>query len=421
MAIVYQNIGHIILMLLLLCGSAFFSGAETAFFNLTRKQIHLLRQSRHKLQNLAAKLLDKPKQLLSCLLFGNMTVNVLFFAVGSVLTVRVTEQLGATAAAITAFATFILLVLFGEVLPKSIAFANSKVLSKTAALPVFLLLQVLAPVVFIIRLLTVEPALRLLLGRTQAHKPISTGEFKILIEQIRKRGLITADENKLLGEIVQLGFLKVRHVMRPRVDMIACSVTDSSQTVRETMQKNRLMKLPVYVGRKDNIVGLVYLRQLLLQPAASPDKLVQQVYFVPEQKTVESLLEFFRKTGTDTAIVVDEYGGIAGLVRLEDIAEELFGPIEIAAGIEPIEQTGPFEYRLAGSLAIHDWADAFDVDFEETRMSTVGGLVTALLGKIPQSGDVAHLKNLKFTVERVQKRRIETLILTLEPITTNEQ
>jgi len=417
---IYQNIGRIILMFLLLCASAFFSGSETAFFNLSRKQIHLLKQSRHKLPSLVAKLLDRPKHLLSCLLFGNMTVNVLFFAAGSVLTVRVTEQIGAAAAAITAFVTFGVLVLFGEILPKSVAFANSRVLSEAAALPAFLLLQVFSPVVFVIRILTVEPVLRLLLGRPQAHQPITTGEFKFLIEQARKRGLITADENKLLGEIIQLGFLKVRHVIRPRVDMIACSVTEAHQTALELMQKKHLTKIPVYVRTVDNIVGLVYLRQLLLYPGESLDKLVQQVHFVPEQKTVESLLEFFRKTGTDIAIVVDEYGGIAGSVRLEDIAEELLGPIEIIDGIKPIEQIGPFEYRLAGELAIHDWAEAFGVDPGEMRISTVGGFVTALLGKIPKAGDVAYLENLKFTVERVQKHRIETLILSLESSLTND-
>jgi len=408
-------------MLLLLCGSAFFSGAETAFFNLTRKQIRLFEQSKHKLPNLVAKLLDKPKQLLGCLLFGNMTVNVLFFAASSVLTVRFTKEIGAPAAAITAFVTFIILIMFGEIFPKSVAFANSRVLSEIAALPALLLLRVLTPVVFVIRVLTVEPALRLLLGRQQERRPISTGEFKFLIEQVRKRGLITADENRLLGEIIQLGFLKVRHVMRPRVDMVACSVDDTTQKAHEMMEKNHLIKLPVYAGRKDNIIGLVYLRQLLLRPTESLDKLVQQAHFVPEQKTVESLLEFFRKTGTDTAIVVDEYGGIAGSVRLEDIAEELFGPIEITEGIEPIEKIGPFEYRLAGSLAIHDWADAFGVDFEETRISTVGGLVTALLGRIPKAGDVAYSKNIKFTVETVKKHRIETLILNLEADAANEQ
>lgn len=358
--------------------------------------------------------------MLGCLLFGNMTVNVLFFAVASVLVVRVERQTGAGAAAITACLAFCVLVLFGEIVPKSLAYANSKSLSVTTALPLFLCLQVLTPVIFVFRLLIVEPMLRLVLGPVRPPRSIATGEFKSLIEQVRKRGLITAGENKLLTEVIELGFLKVRDCLRPRVDMIACAVTDSTWTAREKMGKNHLTKLPVYDGTKDNIVGMVSFRRLLLEAEASLDKLVEPVRFVPEQKTVESLLEFFRRTRSDTAIVVDEYGGIAGSVRLEDIAEELLGPIEITEGLEPIEQIGPLKYRLAGDMAIHDWAKEFGIEPAEARVSTIGGLVTALLGKIPKTGDVAHLRNLRFTVERVRKHRIETVILTLEPITSDD-
>ncbi|MGB2807227.1 MAG: hemolysin family protein [Sedimentisphaerales bacterium] len=418
---VYQNIGHIVVMIVLLGCSAFFSGSETAFFNLSRSQIKLLRKSKHRLQHLAGSLPNKPKQLLGCLLFGNMTVNVLFYAFASVLTVRMGQKVGAGAAAITAGVSFAVLLLFGEIVPKSIAYGNSRSVSIAAALPLVLCLQIFSPLQFVFRVFIVEPTLRLFLGPLKPAKPISTDEFKSLIEQVRKRGLITADENKLLGEIVELGFLKVRHVMRPRVDMIACSVTESAQTARELMLKNHMTKLPVYVRTIDNIVGLVHLRQLLLEGDRSLDRIVQRVHFVPEQKMVESLLELFRKSGTDIAIVVDEYGGIAGSVRLEDIAEELVGPIEITDGIEPIEQTGPFEYRLAGSLSIHDWADAFGINPEEAKITTIGGLVTALLGKMPKSGDVAYLEDLKFTVERVQKHRIKTVILTLKSTDTNGQ
>jgi putative hemolysin len=119
--------------------------------------------------------------------------------------------------------------------------------------------------------------------------------------------------------------------------------------------------------------------------------------------------------------VVDEYGGIAGTVRLEDIAEELFGQMEAADGVEPVKQMGPFEYRLRGNLAIHDWTAAFGIDVTETRICTVGGLVTLLLGKAPKSGDTAYLKNLKFTVENVRKHRIESVILTLEPLWSDER
>ncbi|MHC4484194.1 MAG: hemolysin family protein [Planctomycetota bacterium] len=385
----FYHVWEPVLMLVLLAGSAFFSGAETAFFNLSRRQTKLLQESKHRLQNLAARLLNRPGQLLNCFLFGNMTVNVLFYAVASVLAVRVKEQSGLTAAAAVAFVSFVALVLLGEILPKSVAYANSKSLSVAAALPAFLCLQLFVPLQFVFKSFILEPVLRLFLGPARSPKVITVGEFKSLIETTRKQGLITADENKLLTEVIELGFLKVRHVMRPRVDMIACAVTDSPQTAREKMGKNHLTKLPVYVRTIDNIVGLVYLRQLLLEAATSLDKIVQQVH--------------------------------AGSVRLEDIAEELFGQIELTSGIEAIEQIGPFEYRLAGDLAIRDWPEVFGVELAETRVATIGGLVTALLGKIPKSGDIAYLKNLKFTVEKVQKHRIETLILTLERLRTDDQ
>jgi len=412
------QVPQIILMLILLAGSAFFSGSETAFFNLSRRQITLLRESGHRLRKLVATLLDRPDRLLNCFLFGNMTVNVLFFAVASVLTVRLNEKSN-VAAALVAVLSFILLVLFGEILPKSLAYANSRSLSTIAALPTFLFLRIFTPLEFVFKFLVLEPALRLLIGPTRHLKAATVDELKSLIEKTRKKELISADENKLLTEIIELGFLKVRHVMQPRVDIIACEVTDKPELVRQKMQANHLTKIPVYVQTVDNIVGVVYLRELLLKEGASLDKIVRKVNFVPEQKTVESLLEFFRRSKTDTAVVVDEYGGIAGTVCLEDIAEELFGQLEPASEVKPIEQTGPFEYRLAGHLPIHDWTEMFDVDLEEIRQVTIGGLVTALLGRIPKSGDVARIKNLKFTVERVRKRRIETVILNFEPFESN--
>jgi putative hemolysin len=380
-----------------------------------------MQESKHRLQSLVAHLLQKPGQLLNCLLFGNMCVNVLYYSVCSVFVIKVGQQNGFTAATIVAGVTFIILVLFGEILPKSIAYVNSKAFSLTAALPVFLCLQIFAPIGFVFKLFILEPFLRIVLGPKRIPKAVTVSEFKSLIETSRRQGLITADETRLLEEVVELGFIKVRHVMKPRVDMLVCAVTEPADKARQLMLKNHITKLPVYVKNIDNIVGLVKLRQLLLKPDMSLDRLVQPVHFVPEQKSVESLLEFFRKTQTDMAVVVDEYGGIAGSVRLEDISDELFGIEELTGSIEPIEQIGPFEYRLSGNLAIHEWADVFGIDLAETRLSTVGGLVMTLLGKIPKSGDIAYLKNLRFTVEHVRKHRIQTVVLALEPIAANDQ
>lgn len=409
----------IILMLILLAGSAFFSGSETAFTNLSPRQIRQLEKSEHKIQKLVANLLSKRRKLLNCFLLGNMTVNVLFYAVSSVLIIRLKDY-GGLAAVFTALLSFVGVLLFGEILPKSLAYANSRNFCVAAALPAYFCLQMFGPVEMVFKAVILEPALRLLLGPARHPKAITVSEFKSLIETTRRQGLITADENKLFTEVIELGFLKVRHVMRPRVDMIACNVNESSKAALQKMKKNHLIKLPVYFHSIDNIIGLIHMRQILLRSEVSLDKIVQKVNFVPEQKTVESLLEFFRRSQTDMAIVVDEYGGIAGSVRLEDIAEELLGQIEPTSQIELIEQTGPFEYRLSGNVAIHDWADVLGIDLAQTRMVTIGGLVTALLGKMPKSGDVAYLKNLKFAVEKVRKRRIETLLLTLEPFHSND-
>ncbi len=412
---------QLILMLLLLAGSAFFSGSETAFFNLTHKQKAVLKQSQYRLGHLTALLLEKPQRLLGCLLLGNMLVNILFFAVSSVLVFHIKDEFGVTTAGVTAFVSLFVLILFGEVFPKSLAYSNSRAFSLSTAPVLYFVTKMLWPIQSVFRILIVEPSIRLILGQRKLPKAMTTSEFKSLIEASRCRGLITSDENKLLTEVIEFGGLKVRHVMQPRVDMLACESRESVTKARSIMLSNNLTKLPIYIKDRDHIVGLVFLRQILLHPERSLDKLIQPVNFVPEQKTVESLLEYFRKSGTDTAIVVDEYGGVAGLVRLEYIAGELLGPVEFTSEAEPIEKIGPFKFRLSGNLALHDWAESFGIKIEETRLCTIGGLATALSGKVPKSGDVIYLKNLKLTVEKVRKNRIESLILSFEEIPSKKK
>jgi putative hemolysin len=419
MAAFLENIAHIIPMLLLLVCSAFLSGSETAFFNLSHRQAKNFQASTNKFHKLVATLLNNPRRLLTSLLFGNMVVNVLFFALASVLSLDFAKNFGPAAGFITAAVAFVALLLFGEMLPKSLAYSHSRQFCIAAAPASFLCTRILAPVLKIFEFALVTPLLRLLIGPAEKPGPPSTvtaDQFKTIIESSRQRGLITGHENKLFAEVIELGFLKVRHVMRPRVDMITCEINDSAAEALQLMAENNLTKIPVYTKHLDNIVGYLHQRNLLLAPDAPIAKLLKKVNFVPEQKTVESLLEFFRKSKTDMAIVVDEYGGIAGAVSVEDIVEELIGPIEPAGPIELIEQIGPGRYRLAADLAIHDWAQAFGIDLAQTRLATIGGLVTAMLGRIPKQGDMAYLGNLKFTVENVRKRRIETLLLELESV-----
>jgi len=412
----YDNIGRLLVMAVLLACSAFFSGTETAYFTLSLRQRRLLAQSGHRLQVLAARLLESPSQMLSCLLFGNMTVNVLFYATASVLTIRLKGDYGMAVAGAAAFMAFACLVLFGEILPKSLAYANSRSVSVLAALPLYVCVTAIGPLVAMSRLLLVSPILGLILGRRRSVKRATTGDLKVLMEHIRKRGLISDDENRLLYEIVELGHLKVRHVMEPRVDMTTCSVRASREEFISKMRQWRMTKIAVYGRAIDDVVGVVYLRDILLHGETPADKLVRPAHFVPEQQSVEQLLEHFRRSRTDMAIVVDEYGGLAGCVELEDVVEELIGDIERTgeAPAEP-ETIGPFTYRLSGATPVHDWAEAFGLDMEEIRATTVGGLVTFVLGRIPRPGDEAKWEHLLFRVERMHKRRVDTVIMTISP------
>jgi len=356
-----------------------------------------------------------PSLLLSCLLFSNMTVNILFYSVSSVLLIRIENNFGVEAAIAAAIVTFGMVLLLGEILPKSISFANSSSISEYAALPAYLLVKVLGPVLLVHRTLILDPTLRLLFGKAEKTDPISSHDFMMVIQQVRKRGLISDQQTRLLNKIVELGFLKVRHVMSHRVDMVVCNVTDSNESMKQMMLSNSLTKVCVYAGDIDNIVGMVSLRQLILAPETNPDRLVQRVHFVPEQKTVESLLEYFRMAQSDTAMVVDEYGGIEGSVCLENVVEELIGPLDDTGQRQTVEQIGPLEYRLSGDLMVHEWRDVFGVKAGETRFSTIGGLVTAMIGRIAKPEDKVRIRNLNMTVEKVSKHRIQSLILKLEP------
>jgi CBS domain containing-hemolysin-like protein len=404
----------------LLCCSAFFSASETAFFHLSPRKLGGFAQSANHLEKLIHLLLQNPNRLLTSLLFGNMLVNVLFFSIAGVLTVQIQHQFNPVAAGVWAVAIFVILVLFGEMLPKALAYANTYAICVITAVPLYCLRKLLNPFLAVMEAVIVKPAVRLAAGPSanlSQSGQVSVSQLRILLENSARKGLLSQDENLLLLEVLELGLLKVRHVMQPRVEVYACSVKTEYIQLLAMMRMHQLRHIPIYKDSIDSVFGLIYLRDLLLYPQdESIEKLVRPVAFVPEQKTIESLIEYFQKTKTDIAVVVDEYGGTAGLITQDDIVSQLLGTETQDLSAEPIQQVGPMTYRLAAQLSIHDWAEAFGVDPEQIRMTTLGGLVTALLGRIPKNGDVAHWENMRFTVEFVRKNRIESLILSLEPL-----
>lgn len=403
-----------IFMAVLLCLSAFFSGSETAFFNLSRQTIRRLSVSSHRLERLVPRILRDPNRFLTALLFGNMAVNILYFAVSSTLLLKVGRSYGHLTGTVCGILCFIFLLFFSEMLPKSVAYSNSRRFCLLACPLCYFLLALLRPVVQILDWVVIQPAIRLFVS-PKAGGSLSMNQIKSLLDSSHQQGLISEDQNQFLSEVLKFSYLKVRHVMLPRVQMPACSIKTSPREVMHEMVSQKLNKIPIFTKDIDHVVGIIYLRDILLNPDRPLDSLIRRIHFVPEQKSVESLIEFFKQSGTDFVIVVDEYGGVAGQVELEDIIEQLLGPLDVPE-IKPIEQIGPLQYRLHANLSISDWAETFGLDLAAGRFMTIGGFVTALLEKNPQQGDSVVFKNIRFTVESAQNNRIISILLSLEPL-----
>jgi putative hemolysin len=423
--------GHLITMAALLAASAFFSLSETALFNLSRDQLRRFRASRSPFRQLAARLMEHPRRLLVTVLFGNMAVNTLFFVLGVFLMTEVAESRIERAAlwrAVFGILTPVLVIVFGEILPKSVAAAMPERLAPVAGLPLAVLGYGVRPIHTVLGFLLVTPLARLVTGGSrEPHAFVTKDELQALVEVAAREGVVTSQESDMLADILELGELKVREVMLPRVEVVGCDRVTPMPLVLAVFRRTHHTKMVVYEEEMDNIVGVVYAKTAFLSPDRSLAELVQPVYYVPESKTVEGLLKDFRARKIQFAVVVDEYGGVSGIVTLEDCLEQIVGRIEDETdrpAAEPVQQAGEAQYVLAGDLSIRSWADAFDLDMpaEGGRVTTVAGFVTLLLGRLPRPGDAVGWRNLEFIVEEVRHRRVTRVRLRLlEPAAAGQE
>jgi CBS domain containing-hemolysin-like protein len=392
-------------MAVLLAASAFFSSSETALFALRKRRLAEFRQSRSRLQRVAARLMRDPGATVITILFGNMTVNVLFYAIGSYFFYEFSPQVRGVLALVTLLAV----VIFGEVVPKAIAFAHAEAWAPVTAPVIAVLHKLLLPVRWLLSRGFIRPITRLLLGGADTRPAYATPEeLRGLVAATARDGGISPDEHALLAEVIQLGELIVRDVMIPRVDVIGIDADAPTADYLRLVRRHRLTKLPIYEKDLDHVLGLVYAKDAFLRPESRLRQLARPVQFVPELTRVEALLEQFRSTRTQFAVVVDEYGGVAGIVTVEDIVEELIGQIghdrgEVAAEITSL---GKGVYRVPGSLGMHEWAEQFGEDPSEGKNSTIGGYVTALLGRPARVDDTVRGGGFEFVIESIRRRRV---------------
>ena len=400
-------------VLLLLSG--FFSGAETALFGLSETQRMQVRRDTGLAGRAVESLLAHPRMLLITILISNMTVNVLYFVVSSILLMK--AEVGAIGEILLVITSLMLIVLLGEVMPKLIANSRGAAFALLVAPPLIALHQVIGPLRIALDKLVVGPLSRLT-EPAEAPPQLSRDELAALLDLSGRAGVIDTEEERILQDVLNLGRLKVRDVMTPRVRMIAVPATASRTDLLEIVTRHRFTKLPVYEKDLDTIVGLLYVLRYLGDQQGDDQSIrgrAEPIEFVPEMATLDQVLEHFRATKTQIAIVVDEFGGTAGIVAIEDIVEEIVGDISATEDEQrPQPQLiGLNQWRVAGDLSVHDWAAAFGQRLVSPRVATLGGLITAHLGRAPNPKDSVELGSVRLEVEHVEHARVVTAIVTL--------
>lgn len=408
----------------LLIGSGLFSGSETALFSLSAHQRALLGKSSKAGAYAAAQLLSETRALLVTLLISNMVINVLYFTLSTLLIDRWLQSgaINATAAAGVALITFLGIILFGEVLPKQVAAQLALKWSGWVGVPLLAVHRAIAPIRIAAQHGVITPLARLIEPPTRPPE-LSADELETMLSMSRQRGIIDRDEQQLLRHVLELGQIKVRDVMVPRVDIHGHNLDDPPADLMDRARETRLRFLPVYQGSLDRVRGIAMTRELLLDPPTHRDqveKMLRPVEFVPEIAPADELLKHLRGRGVTFAIVVDEYGGTAGLVTLEDVVEHFIGEIPGAyerTGEAQVEQMGRGVFRVGADLAVHDWVDWFGrnpaISNAASGAATIGGVVLGLLGRMPVEGDAVSLGNMVLTVDQIEGRRITSVVVAL--------
>ena len=396
----------------LLAVSAFFSGAETALFGLSAKQ-RLDIADRHGKKSAALVLLRQPRMLLITLLLGNMIVNVLYFVIASIL--MQSQPWGAGAAALLWIGSLLALVLLGEIAPKMLASAQSTKVCRAVGGPVLAMHTIILPLRTVLDRFVVRPLARLAVPH-QSAMPLSLHELDSLLDASAQDGLVEPQEQRLLADVLSLGHTTVRRAMTPRTRMVSIPIDATTNDVRSIIHKNGLMRLPVHGTDLDDILGMLHVKDWLRGHGDIKTMLRTPIY-VPEVTTVDLAIDSLRSNQQQTAIVVDEFGGTAGVVSLHDLIEPIVGDIVDDATDQPAEARpiGPNQWIVPGDFPAHRLMQALLGQRQHTNVDTVGGLITRKLGRVAAQGDVITIANVNLEVHHADESgAIETIIVSLE-------
>lgn len=411
-----MTILHTSLLFLLFCLlalSAFFSATETAFFASNKIKIRHMAEDGDRRAQVTRRLMDQPARLISTILVGNNIVNIGSTALATSLAISL---FGDSGAGIATGVMTILILVFGEITPKTLSARNPE----SFALKVSGFINIVGiffnPIIHSLNSIT-GLLVRMFGGKHIENPLVTEEEIRMLVNVGQEEGLIDEDEREMIDSIFEFDETLVREVMVPRIDIFAVNVDKTLDDVIKLVIEIGHSRIPVYENTVDNIIGVIYAKDLL-QPLLGPRQerpsirgLMRTAYYVPESKKVRDLFDELRKEKVHMAIVLDEYGGTAGLVTIEDLIEEIVGEIQDEFDQEEnnIEALTDGSLRVDARTPIYDINDQLELNLPDDEFDTISGLVFHNLGKIPNEGQELDINNLHVVVEKVTGRRIRKL------------
>ena len=418
----------LLLIFLLLC-SAFFSACEVAYFSLNSLQLNEMAEKKGRMGRIVNSLLEKPRELLITIYIGNEFVNIAVSVVVTSIAINIFGSLGVGVA--IGIGTLLLLI-FGDIIPKSISIKFAQPYALFSAYPLKAFAKLVQPAQKLFSVWTERIICSMgVLPHGLKESPITDEEFRAMVEVGEGEGVIDSDEKELIQNVIEFGETTVEEVMTPKIDMFTVNIEDSLDDILPRIIENFYSRVPVYGLEDEGILGILFTKDLtrlkhLPREKVSLKSILHSSISVPQSKKIKEMLEEFRKLKKHMAIVLDEYGSVCGLVTLEDIIEELVGEIDSEMRQEelPLKKVNDNHYRILGAYSLAEFNEGFQSTLPENDYDTVGGYVFGLFGRIPRSGESTTIDRFKFRVEKMKGSRVLSLFLTLmtpHPMLDKEQ
>ncbi len=418
-----SDILQLVILVLLLSASAFFSSAETALMTSNKLRIRNLAENGDKRAEKVLEITANTDKMLSAILIGNNIVNLSASALSTTLTLK---MFGSSLVGFaTGILTFLILV-FGEITPKNVASKNAENMALKYIGIISLLVIILTPVIYVVNKVA-GIVISLFVKNNDDNNMVTEDELRAMVEVSHEDGVIEKEEKKMIVNVVDFGDTVAGDIMLPRVDMVMVSVESSYEEILKIFREERYTRIPVYEESPDNVIGILNVKDFLLiedKENFSVKEHLREPLYTYEYKKTSSLMVDMRKTGANIVIVLDEYGTTVGLITLEDMLEEIVGEIrdEFDAdedeGITKISET---EYLIDGSTNLDDVNDRIGLELSSEEYESIGGIIMEKLGRLPVEGEVITFDNIILTVKKMDHARIEKVGLKLKPSLVKEQ